>query len=357
MITRRTLLAQLVTGTGLTALAGIGCRGAGAPGACRALTGRRLRWIVPNAPGGGYDTEARLLQPFLERRMAVEIVIENKEGAGGLIGARAIADARPDGLTLGSAGMPGLLIAALLHQPQAVDPLRAFTILCRISRSAHVWALGAQSALKTIDDVIAAGRERPLVFAINEVASASFVSITVSAALLGVRIELVPGFTGTRASSLAAARGDVDLVCFDFDTIRPLIIAGELRPILQLDTMPLSDVNLEGVALLGGPAGVVSRLTHSTGEGLLDEVQIASALARVIGSGRVVIAPRGLDPTLAACVGNAIQEVLVSGELTGLTRSLDVATGAAARLDVERAIDEAARLIPIVAPALARLRG
>ena len=61
-------------------------------GECAALPGRRLRWIVPNAPGGGYDTETRLLEPFLERRIAVDIVIDNQPGAGGMIGARAIAE-------------------------------------------------------------------------------------------------------------------------------------------------------------------------------------------------------------------------------------------------------------------------
>ena len=116
--------------------------------------------------------------------------------------------------------MPGLLIATLLDHPHAPDPSRDFTILCRISRSAHVWATGAQSPLRSIDDVIARSATRPVAFAINEAGSASLVGIADTAALLGIGVDLVAGFTGTRSAWLAAIRGDVDLVCFNYDTIR-----------------------------------------------------------------------------------------------------------------------------------------
>jgi len=359
MITRRTLLARLVAGAGVTLLGGSGCRPSPGPGACPAVAGRHIRWIVPNAPGGGYDTESRLLQPFLEQRLGARILVENLAGAGGLVGARAIADATPDGLTLGIAGMPGLLVAALVGQPAALDPIRAFTILGRVSRSAHVWAAGAESALTTIDEVLAAGRRRPLVFAINEVGSANFVSITVSAALLHVPAALVPGFSGTRAACLAAARGDVDVVCFDFDTIRPLIAAGELRAVLQLSHGAIATDPLLGRApLLGGPDGLADRLARAAGEDAAWARQIAGALARLIGSGRVVVAPRGLAPALAACLSNAIQDALATDGLRDrAARSVDAADAAAARADVDAAASEAAQLFPLIEPALAKLRG
>src|SRR5262245_49981844 len=80
-----------------------------ASGKCAALAGKQVRWIVPNAPGGGYDAEARLIEPFFEQQIGAEIAIENEAGAGGIVGARAIAMAPPDGLTIGSIGAPGLL--------------------------------------------------------------------------------------------------------------------------------------------------------------------------------------------------------------------------------------------------------
>ena len=139
-------------------------------GACPSLSGRRLRWIVPNAAGGGYDTESRLLQPLLSRRLGAEIVIDNQAGAGGLVGARAIAGARPDGPTLGILGVPGPAgrLADGRDRRRPI-PSTAFTVLGRIARSWHVWGTGASSPLPTIDAVVAASARRPLVCAINEV--------------------------------------------------------------------------------------------------------------------------------------------------------------------------------------------
>ena len=52
-----------------------------ATGRCGELAGRQIRWIVPNAPGGGYDAESRLIEPFLERQIGAEIVVENRTGS------------------------------------------------------------------------------------------------------------------------------------------------------------------------------------------------------------------------------------------------------------------------------------
>jgi len=358
-MTRRGALSRLAAGAGALALGALGCRRPPATGICPTLAGRRIRWIVPNAAGGGYDTESRLLQPFLEQQLGAEIVVENIPGAGGLLGARAIAEAPPDGLTLGIAGMPGLLVASLTGQPAAPDPVRAFTVLGRISRSEHVWAVGASSPLGHIDDVIEAGRRRPLVFAINEIGSTNVVSISVASALLGVQAELVAGFSGTRAATLAAARGDVDLVCFDFDTIRSLIEAGELRPVLQLSMAHLADDPvLDAVPLLGGTEGLAARAAVAAGDDPERARQLSAALARLIGCGRVIVAPGRMDPSLTGCLSEAVARSLTDDELRARTsRSLQVADGAQARADVEAAAGEAAALLPIIEPALARLRG
>jgi tripartite-type tricarboxylate transporter receptor subunit TctC len=356
MLTRRQLLTQF-TAAGLSAF-GAGCGDPRRAGTCPALANRRIRWIVPNAAGGGYDTDARLLQPLLERRLGAHITIENLAGAGGLIGARAIAEAAPDGLTVGIAGMPGLLVSVLLGESGVPDPVRAFTILCRIARSAHVWATGTTSSLHSIDEAIAAGRKRALVFAINEVGSASFVSVTVSAALSHVKAEFVPGFSGTRAASLAAARGDVDLVCFDFDTIRPLIASGELRPLLQLGPAPDSDELLSGTPLLSGTNGVAERVAATTGESGAEARQLATALAHLIGSGRAVVAPKGVPTGIAGCFSSSIREALTSDGLpAATTRAFDFADMRSAQADVEAAAREAAQLRPFIEPALAQLRG
>lgn len=312
---------------------------------CESLNATRIRWIVPHSPGGGYDAESRMLEPFLERRLGVEIAVENMAGAGGLIGARALAAAPRDGSSLGILGMPGLLVASAIGEAGALDP-RAFTILGRISRSWHVWATGRTSRIHTLDQAIASARKKPLVAGISEVGSVNFTSLTVSASILDVPITLVAGFDGSRAAALAAARGDVDLVCFDFEAIRNPLESGELRAILQVsDRVTDPHPSLAGVPKLGGPGGVASGT-------------MTDALIELIASGRVVAAPPAMEPALAACLSNAVHETLRSPELGAVARRpLDVATGADALRDVRAASRDLAALLDPVRRALKTVRG
>ena len=116
-----------------------------------------------------------------------------------------------------------------------------------------MWGTGTSSPLTTIDATVAASATRPLICAINEVGSANFVSLTTTAALLGIDVEFVGGFAGTRSACLAAMRGDVDLVCFNFETIADLFRAGDLRPLLQVSVNRIAkDPVLDDVPVLGG---------------------------------------------------------------------------------------------------------
>lgn len=359
MLSRRHVLARLAAGAGALSMASA-CRpqASARVGACASLVGRRLRWVVPNAAGGGYDTESRLVTPLLERRLGADIVIDNQAGAGGLLGARAIAGARPDGTTLGILGVPGLLVASLMGEAQAPDPATDFTVLGRIARSWHVWGTGASSPLATIDAVVASSASRPLICAINEVGSANFVSIAATAALLGIDVEFVGGFAGTRSACLAAMRGDVDLVCFNFETIGDLFRAGDLRPLLQVSVARIStDHVLDDVPVLGGADGYAATHARTRGGDVDAARRAADGLALVMGGGRILVAPARLPEALGRCLAGAVGDVLASAELRASSRrALDTASADAARADVALAAQMARQLLPGVRAALAKMR-
>jgi tripartite-type tricarboxylate transporter receptor subunit TctC len=323
------------------------------------LPGGRVRWVVPNAPGGGYDTESRLLKPLLEAALGVAIHIDNVAGAGGLIGARAIAGAPADGRTLGIVGVPGLLVASLLGASDAPDPGRAFTVLGRISRSWHVWATGRRSGLQGIADLAALSRRRAVVCGINEVGSANFVSVAGTAALLGIPVEFVSGFAGNRSVSLAALRGDVDVVCFNYETIRDLIEGGDLRPLLQVARAPIAaDAALADVPTLGGATGWAVQAARARGEDQAQARRRADGLAQLVGAGRIVVAPAILPAPLADCLRGVAASVLTGDALRRSTRRLlDPAPADAASADVRAAVDVARPLVPVIDAALARIRG
>ena len=111
-MTRRRLLKSLVVASGAFLLnTWSDVQGQNDQGCESHLSSKTVRWIIPGPPGGGYDMYSRLIKPFYEEALKVQVVIDNVPGAGGLIGAKILQEANPDGLTVGILNVPGLLVA------------------------------------------------------------------------------------------------------------------------------------------------------------------------------------------------------------------------------------------------------
>ena len=362
-LTRRELLSTLGAATGAVILQGCDRRqNASSDAPCWQLAGKRMRWIVPNAVGGGFDAESRLIKPFFEAKTGTQIVIENTPGAGGLIGAKTIAVAPPDGLTLGMVSAPGLLASAFAGEADVPMPATDFTILGRVARSWQVWATGARSSFKTIEEVLQTAEKRSLVFAINEVGSANFVAIAVSSFLLGARVEMVAGYSGTRGATLAAVRGEVDLVCFDFDTILDMIVGGDLKPLLQLSAERISDhACLDGVPLLCGERGLAARQAVKFGKNIQEAEADARGLTDLVGAGRLVVAPPRLETRLFQCLAKDLYETLTDPAFQAaaakMNRSLDPAPANAARNEILAAAEKGKKFTPLIRKSMQQLRG
>ena len=104
----------------------------------------------------------------------------------------------------------------------------------KIRRRLGVWVTGPESPLRTMDDVFAAAEKRPIVFGHNDVGSTAFVDTTVVSNLLSLDVRHIAGFSGSRAASLAAVRGEVDFVAYTFESILDRIESGDLRLVLQV---------------------------------------------------------------------------------------------------------------------------
>jgi hypothetical protein len=318
---------------------------------CPPLAGQRIRWIVPHAVGGGYDGESRALAPALEQALGAAVAVDNMPGAGGLVGARAIAQARPDGRTLGIIGMPGLLVAEAVGLEHAPAP-RDFALLGRVARSWHVWAVRGEARIRSFDDLLALAKTRPIVAATTEVTSVNFVSLTVSAASLGVPLRLVGGFEGTQASALAVLRGDVDVVCFNIEAMRALVVSRELRPILQVSDRPIAGVPaLQAAPVLLGAGGLGARLGVPA-----DRLELASALVDVMGAGRLAVAPAALPSDLVGCLDRALQRATSQAGESPDRPSSDVAAADRAKDDVARAAARVAVLARVVRDAVKTLQ-
>jgi tripartite-type tricarboxylate transporter receptor subunit TctC len=326
------------------------------------LVGKTIRWIVPFPPGGSYDIYSRLLEPFVEELLQAEIVVENVPGAAGVVAAEKLRARRPDGLTLGIQNATGLLVAAMTDRSRVPNPVTDFTVLGRFNPIRMVWFTGANSRFRSIDAVLEYGRSRPIVFGLSEAASSGLVHIAVSSEVLQVQSEFVLGFSGSRETSLAAVRGDLDVICFPLDSVMDRVEAGELRPLLRIETDPRnSHTLLDGVPCLGGQSGVALQLTRSGG-GDVDHVnRMVDALTDLGRAGRVIAAPPAMQPDLQACLHEHLQAALSGAEFrraaAAANRPLEVADGPTARAHLRAASSSIPTLAPSVRRAMRRIRG
>lgn len=327
---------------------------------CRALAGQKIRWVMPYSVGGSYDTLSRLATPLLAKRLGSEFAIEYFGGAGGLLGMRALADAKPDGSTIGIIDGAAMMLGPLVGQENMPDPLKDLTILARVTRAQRVWAVAADSPIRSMDYLVTLSSMRPVVFAAGDIASSSFASAALPADLLGLRIEIVLGYKGNRASGLALARGEIDVIASNFDSLLKRIVAGEIRPILQLTSARISDEpSLDPVPLLGGEKGLAAQRAEILGRDVDQARRDAGSIEQLLGVGRLIVAPKGLVPEIEACLAGQIYGVLASdvydAAVKKVKRSIDPAHASDARDAIIASNAQAERFTAILAEHVRRV--
>jgi tripartite-type tricarboxylate transporter receptor subunit TctC len=210
------------------------------------FAGKTVRIIVGLAPGGGFDTYARLVARHLGKHIPGNptVVVENMTGAGGLISANHLYRvARPDGLSL--AHMPGtLLLGQILGQPGIEFDARKFEYIGATVKEEVVCSVTRASGVTSVEQLMAA--KTPL--KIGAVAPGAPTDNTprILKAALGLPIQVVTGYKGTAEIRLAAESGEVAGACWAWESMRATwrkaLDAGEALPILQVTPKPLPDL-------------------------------------------------------------------------------------------------------------------
>jgi tripartite-type tricarboxylate transporter receptor subunit TctC len=128
--------------------------------ASAAYPDRVIKIIVPFAPGGGTDAITRVLAQEMAKDLGASIIIENKPGAGTIIGAQAVAAAEPDGYTL-LMGTFAHAVNPSLNTKLPFDPNRDFAPVALIARSPNIVVVNPKSSFRSIADLIAAAKAEP----------------------------------------------------------------------------------------------------------------------------------------------------------------------------------------------------
>jgi tripartite-type tricarboxylate transporter receptor subunit TctC len=131
-----------------------------APSAAQTIASKPLRFIVPFGPGGSGDTLARLIGQHLSERIGQPVVIENRMGAGGNIGADAVAKSEPDGTTL-LMGANYLAIAPNLYKKMSYDPVKELAPVTLIGGIPMVLVVNLAVPATSVAELIAIAKSKP----------------------------------------------------------------------------------------------------------------------------------------------------------------------------------------------------
>jgi tripartite-type tricarboxylate transporter receptor subunit TctC len=188
-----------------------------------------VRVIVPLGVGGTGDTLARTVGEEMGRILGTQLVIENRPGAGGLIGTESAASATPDGYTL-LAVSPSHVITPALYARKTYDPLKSFEPITHMANTHQVIVAHPSLPVKNLKDLIALAKKHPgqLTYGSAGSGSATHLNMELFKSLAGVNIVHVP-YKGSTQAHIDVMAGQVQLAMSGLLPMLPFIKQGRLR--------------------------------------------------------------------------------------------------------------------------------
>jgi tripartite-type tricarboxylate transporter receptor subunit TctC len=281
MMDRRTILATGLALGGMALLAG-----------CTPKAGERpdVDFVIPYAPGGGFDSYVRTVLPPFQKALGVEVHPDNIDGAAGARAANMLYRAKADGSTISIVNIPGAII--LQQQGGLGFDLAKLTWLANMGRDAYGVVVAANSPIKTIDDLKALGKKRTVQFPCVGPAGMAYSATKIGMHLLGVPVNLISGYKGTNDYIVATMRGDGDAAIASLTAIEPFRSAGSVRLIATFektssvpgvpDATALGQPDLASIVQLrsiAAPPGLPDDLRQSYSKALVTAMQDPSVLA------------------------------------------------------------------------------
>ena len=190
---------------------------------------RPIRIIIPLPPGGAVDIVARLLQPHLEKSLGKPLIIENKPGASGIIGAGNVANADPDGHTLLLVPTT-FTINAALHQKLPFDPVKSFEPVAIVGRNALMFLVNPKVEAKTLKEFADLARAKPgrLNYATPGASSQAHLLLELWSSQAGIKMQHVP-YRGGAPAVMATVTGEAHMTLISPTASLPQIESKMLR--------------------------------------------------------------------------------------------------------------------------------
>ena len=328
-------MVQLIKQSALWSIAALLSVSLSASGPAQAYPDQPIKIIVTFPPGGSSDIVIRALQPLIAEELHQPIVIENKAGAGGNIGMGAVAQAAPDGYTLGVAPAGVLTVNQHLNRAaMSFDPLKDLSPITLLARIPFVLVASRESKFASVGDLIAAAKAHPGELSIGHGGNGTAMHLT--SALFkqkaGVNIQLI-AYRGTAPATADVLAGHIPLAVLDIPTSQQLIRDGSLialgvsaagRVAFLPEVPPLSELGLSGfesvgwfglVAPRGTPPAIIGRLNAAFVKALSDPA--ATEKIRLLGAEPASSSPEEFAQFIqseSAKWGKLISDAGITGE-------------------------------------------
>ena len=252
-----------------------------------------IRIIVPWSPGGGTDILTRTLLPQLTKALGQTVVVENKPGAGSIIGVDYVAHANPDGYTL-VVDDTALVTNPFLHKNMPFDTLKDLQPVSLIATAPVILVVHPSLPVKSVAELIALAKAKPgqLTFASGGNGTSTHLGVELLKSVAGIDLVHVP-YKGTGPAVTDLVGGHVDMLMGGISStrghveagrLRALAVTGEKRSMAMPNTPTFKELGYPGVnsssywgllAPAGTPRPIVDRLSKAVADALKDPAVIA----------------------------------------------------------------------------------
>ncbi len=215
----------------IRAMCAMWCVLAAAPVPAQDYPYRPVRIIAPNPPGGGFDLIARVVAQKLGEQLNQQVVVENRTGAGTLVGTEAAAKSTPDGYTLLVGGLSNIAANVGLYKKLPYDPLADFVPVGMVASYSYSLVSRKDLPQQNLRELIDFARANPgkLTYASGGVGTGQHIAAAALAHITGVKMLHVP-YRGAQAAHLDLQSGRVDLFFDNAGTAKPYVDDGRVKP-------------------------------------------------------------------------------------------------------------------------------
>ena len=262
---------------------------------------KNIQFIIPYAPGGGFDSYVRFISPVMERALPhpVSIVPINVTAGSGARGITQLYRSKPDGYTLGIFDVPGMFIQQAVQGNGAYDLSKFAWVGCMGEGERYLVGVGANSPLKTYADLQALSAKRAVKFSCTGLEGTATAAAIIGTEVLGIRRQLITGYRGSSDYIVAAIRGDSDAVISATSTMMRFAKAGQLRILASFEA-------------------------HASLPGIPDATRLGKPELDQITVERPVAAPPGTPPEIQNILSAALAKALADPKVVAWAKENDI---------------------------------